>query len=29
MNSELKLAKDAAIEEGELIHNYYKAEYEI
>ena len=29
MNSELKLAKDAAIEAGGLILNYYKAEYEI
>jgi len=29
MYSELKLAKDAAIEAGGLILNYYKAEYEI
>ena len=29
MYSELELAKDAAIEAGGLILNYYKAEYEI
>ena len=29
MNSDLKLAKEAAIEAGALILNYYKSEYEI
>ena len=29
MNSDLKLAKEAALEAGGLILNYYKADYEI